>query len=776
MKWRLPNLWQLLLVFLSPTAAVYQRAALRGTATENDDGSISVLQLQEMRRSPEQQSFPDQTLYGNVSRPSKEAAQAARKVFEKLDKNMDKQLDKQELHASLEGLADGKAPKLTLDTSFNFEAQRDPGDSEAMAVEKTFDMMDKDFDDSLSNHEFLLGFRRAQKSRNSNDVDFASPEELFKAVDVDENGAISRAEFVKAAHGSDDLLALSKPFEFADADNDGFVSQDEFLYRARQFYPADWADGDNLRVYFRLLDTDLDGRLSRAEFRKQADGGPNLRPRSWTTTTSQDPFIALRAEAARAGKASLDAAVAVGKSPEASAEAAAKSAGRSAFEGALGAGIRTQQAADSAALAAGKAAFAAALGPRPAPEEPDEIYELAYPGLTSMEAKAFEAELRVRLLQAGLKVQQLDGLQVDLHEGVARLRAPQSVIAQIKTIYLFQLEVMSREPELRTAATSYLLTGSSDVAGNTSNSMVTKSSNSSDTGVPSAAAISAAAPSAAPAAATSAAAPSAVATALEELKNLGELRELRELRNLRELRILRKENPSVAAAAAAPVAASVASPAAAPLEDTVAAPAPQHQTTSALSKHATEYTGLVAEYPVARLAPNGLQSSSESPTGHILAAPEESDTFTLLDTNGDGKLTPDELQRWQNVSLMQRTTEDEDKDNRKGRQDRGAMESTEGREWEDEVQSWVGKSAMEDREDMEDKENREGREDREHREAMESTKGMEGREDREDIFTQLDENGDGRIQFEELQKWKKFSQLLKAPGHQQPSKLNSQIV
>ena len=154
--------------------------------------------------------------------------------------------------------------------NMDFEAQRDPGDTNAVVVEQTFDMLDTNYDDSLSRAEFIAGaIRNSPASR-------ASLADIFEAMDADGDGSISRTEFVLAARGSKDMLGLSPAFRAADADGDGWISQDEFLFSARQFYPRDFQVSDKLIPLFHLLDTNSDGRLSRIEFLKQADGGPVL--------------------------------------------------------------------------------------------------------------------------------------------------------------------------------------------------------------------------------------------------------------------------------------------------------------------------------------------------------------------------------------------------------------------------------------------------------------------------------------------------------------------
>eukprot|EP00438_Fugacium_kawagutii_P008413 Skav234459 [mRNA] locus=scaffold1647:166191:169865:+ [translate_table: standard] len=170
----------------------------------------------------------------------------------------------------------------------NFQAQRDPGETHGIVVEQTFDALDNNYDDSLSQAEFLAG---ALKSPSSKD----SVANGFTTVDKNSDGEISRSEFITAAQGSQEMLGLSKGFRLADADRDGFLSQEEFFFISRQFYPLEWQNilwfwiqksignlnDPSCYALFHLLDTDFDGRLSRTEYLKQVDGGPVLeRPQS----------------------------------------------------------------------------------------------------------------------------------------------------------------------------------------------------------------------------------------------------------------------------------------------------------------------------------------------------------------------------------------------------------------------------------------------------------------------------------------------------------------
>lgn len=119
----------------------------------------------------------------------------------------------------------------------NFQAQRDEGETDGMVVEQTFDALDNDYDDSLSRTEFLAGALQSTSSKDS-------VANSFTTVDKNSDGEISHSEFITAAQGSQQMLGLSKGFRVADADRDGFLSQEEFFFISRQFYPLEWQNSE----------------------------------------------------------------------------------------------------------------------------------------------------------------------------------------------------------------------------------------------------------------------------------------------------------------------------------------------------------------------------------------------------------------------------------------------------------------------------------------------------------------------------------------------------
>ena len=170
----------------------------------------------------------------------------------------------------LSGHIGGRASDLRNKTFGSSHLLKGPGEPDAVVVEQTFDSLDTNYDDSLSRAEFIAGALRNNRASSDKLVD------IFENIDKNSDGEISRTEFANAAKGTEKMRGLDPAFKLADADADGFLSQDEFFFIARQFYPIEWQSSGALIPLFQLLDTDLDGRLSRLEFLKQADGGPVL--------------------------------------------------------------------------------------------------------------------------------------------------------------------------------------------------------------------------------------------------------------------------------------------------------------------------------------------------------------------------------------------------------------------------------------------------------------------------------------------------------------------
>ena len=136
--------------------------------------------------------------------------------------------------ASKRGGFTAKEINQTLREHLDFQAVRDAGDTDAVVVEQTFDALDTNYDDSLSRAEFLSGALGNSPGSRDSLVD------IFTTVDKDGNGEISRSEFITAANGSQEMLGLNPKFRLADFDADGFLSQEEFFFTARQFYPLEW--------------------------------------------------------------------------------------------------------------------------------------------------------------------------------------------------------------------------------------------------------------------------------------------------------------------------------------------------------------------------------------------------------------------------------------------------------------------------------------------------------------------------------------------------------
>ncbi len=136
--------------------------------------------------------------------------------------------------ASKRGGFTAKEINQTLREHLDFQAVRDVGDTDAVVVEQTFDALDTNYDDSLSRAEFLSGALGNSPGSRDSLVD------IFTTVDKDGNGEISRSEFITAANGSQEMLGLNPKFRLADFDADGFLSQEEFFFTARQFYPLEW--------------------------------------------------------------------------------------------------------------------------------------------------------------------------------------------------------------------------------------------------------------------------------------------------------------------------------------------------------------------------------------------------------------------------------------------------------------------------------------------------------------------------------------------------------
>jgi calcium-dependent protein kinase len=88
--------------------------------------------------------------------------------------------------------------------------------------------------------------------------------ELFKAMDLNGDGKLSREELF-SAFDSDNPLLVNKIMQKVDADNNGFIDFDEFLQAA--LHERQMLSKENLKQAFDMFDLDASGKISFNELR-----------------------------------------------------------------------------------------------------------------------------------------------------------------------------------------------------------------------------------------------------------------------------------------------------------------------------------------------------------------------------------------------------------------------------------------------------------------------------------------------------------------------------
>ena len=103
-------------------------------------------------------------------------------------------------------------------------AQKDPE-----RAAKAFEAMDSDNDGQLSTNDFAQ-----RRQGGGNDRKRPNPAEIFKHLDKDGNGSISKQEFLSGERAQKNPEMAGKMFDKLDADSSGDISRDEFANRPRQ--------------------------------------------------------------------------------------------------------------------------------------------------------------------------------------------------------------------------------------------------------------------------------------------------------------------------------------------------------------------------------------------------------------------------------------------------------------------------------------------------------------------------------------------------------------
>ena len=165
----------------------------------------------------------------------------------------------------IENLKSYKRTSIIQETALAYLVHHFPQIKDVVNACKLFNQIDKSGDGKINKAELLKGLSERYKSKTlEKDVD-----EIYKNLDMDNNGYIGYEEFVRAAVSKDYFVkdnVLRFAFRYFDKDNSGEITFDEIEELFIQSIPDKNKVHETLQGIIKEVDLDNDNRINFEEF------------------------------------------------------------------------------------------------------------------------------------------------------------------------------------------------------------------------------------------------------------------------------------------------------------------------------------------------------------------------------------------------------------------------------------------------------------------------------------------------------------------------------
>ena len=166
----------------------------------------------------------------------------------------------------IENMKSYKRTSVIQETALAYLVHHFPQIKDVVNSCKLFNQMDKSGDGKITKAELLKGLSERYKSKTlEKDVD-----EIYKNLDMDNNGYIGYEEFVRAAVSKDYFVrdnVLRFAFRYFDKDDSGEITFDEIEQLFIQSIPDKSKVHETLEGIIKEVDQDNDNRINFEEFR-----------------------------------------------------------------------------------------------------------------------------------------------------------------------------------------------------------------------------------------------------------------------------------------------------------------------------------------------------------------------------------------------------------------------------------------------------------------------------------------------------------------------------